>query len=297
MSDATDPTAAESSRPSPNRTNPSTINLTVWAHRAILAIAVSIGGYIVLHLCSGLLYELKALVFERARARDHMPVGYIGIANEMPGMKPMTGCVQRSGDRTLLWAGQRNGTGPDTWFDVSGVTLPLHEFVEALGRDRIRAIDYPIYSTRFGTIAQRIPPEREVFAVRIDGDARAYPRTIMAKCELVNDIYGSRPVVVTYCPLLDEPAMYERSLDGVPVSLGTSGYVYRCAFVLYDRRTESLWIPEPRGLTAISGPLAGKVLARLEDPTRESWGTWSRRYPDSQVLIGADRKLEVSQLE
>jgi hypothetical protein len=124
----------------------------------------------------------------------------------------------------------------------------------------------------------------------MNGSARAYPLTVMEKVEVVNETVGDRAVVVAYCPLVMKIMLYERTLDGELVSLGTSGYTFERMHVLYDRRTDSLWLPRPDGLTAISGPLAGKVLRRVDDPVeRTNWGDWQRRHPQTEVVVGGDR--------
>jgi hypothetical protein len=262
-----------------------------------MVVAVLMGSQVVLLLGSHLWREVHALRKEYATARDRKPIGYLGIANEMPGFRPLSGVVRREGGRVLLWAGNRHNQGPDEWWDVTGLDIPLHEFVAALGRDRVRAIDYPIYNRPDGAIAKNIYPEREVFGLAMENQYRAYPRTVMAKCEVVNDTVGQRTIAVTYCPLIDEVQIYERTLDGQEISLGTSGYVYKGAFVLYDRATDSLWIPRDTGLTAITGRMAGKVLARLAPPERMEWGKWQRHHPDTLVLVGADRTREVTRAE
>lgn len=68
---------------------------------------------------------------------------------------------------------------------------------------------------------------------------------------------------------------------------GTSGYVYRNTFVLYDRRTESLWYPfDDEKWTAISGPRQGETIPFIEEPTPVPLGDWRERHPDTVVLLG-----------
>jgi len=43
---------------------------------------------------------------------------------------------------------------------------------------------------------------------------------------------------------------------------GVSGYVYKDVFIIYDRRTESLWYPlDDEKWTAISGPRKGESIS------------------------------------
>jgi hypothetical protein len=215
-------------------------------------------------------------------------MGYVGISAEQPEFKPSS-CVREQDGRMFLWAGS-GVKGQAGWFDVTATDLPLRQFMYAFGRDRVKTIDYPILQDPDGEIARRIYPEREVLGMNFNGIARAYPITVMEKVELVNDVFGDLPVAVTFCPLIKKPAVYDRSLAGEPVSLGSSGYCFESMFVLYDRRTDSLWYPRDDGLTAITGKMVGKVLPLLSVQAEQTtWGEWRRRYPKTEVVVGADR--------
>ncbi|MBI3463333.1 MAG: DUF3179 domain-containing protein [Planctomycetes bacterium] len=242
-----------------------------WLRRVVCAGLAVVGFSVVLNLGGKLWIELRSLAGEWASARDADPMGFIGVSGDQPDIKPPS-CVREDGGRMYLWAG--NGIkGQAGWFDVTGHSrATLVSFRYALGRDKVKTIDYPIFQPVDGEIVGRIYPERPVIGLEYDGEARAYPLTVMKKVEVVNDVYGGSPIAVTYCPLLDHAAVYERSLDGVPISLGSSGYCYQEAFVLYDRATDSLWYPKPEGLTAISGPLQGRVLPVREFPRTVTWG-------------------------
>jgi hypothetical protein len=245
------------------------------------------GIYVIWTLGSRLYGEVGWLLAELEEARNHEPMGYVGIHSENPDSRPFS-CIREADGRVYLWAG--NGvSGQAGWFDVTATDLPLRQFVYAFGRDRIKTIDYPIFQKPSDTIARRIYAERLVIGLEFAGEARAYPLTVLEKCEVVNEDFGGRAMAVTYCPLRQEAAIYERELDGQPISFGTSGYVYENAFVLYDRATDSLWWPTSEGLSAITGPLAGKVLPLVRRPDTTRWGDWRRHHPDTVVLVGADR--------
>jgi hypothetical protein len=247
-----------------------------------------LGVCVIGKLGSRLYRELTALSADLADARDREPMGYLGISAEQPEFKPAS-CIREEDGRVFLWAG--TGTkGQAGWFDVTATDLPLRAFTYAFGRDRIKTIDYPIVQTVDGEIARRIYPEREVLGLEFNGIARAYPLTVMDKVEVVNDVFCGRALAVTYCPLVKKPAVYERTLDGESVSLGSSGYCYQEVFVLYDRSTDSLWYPKDEGLTAITGQLVGKRLPFLNVQAEETtWGEWRKRYPNTEVVVGADR--------
>ncbi len=124
-----------------------------------------------------------------------------------------------------------------------------------------------------------------VFGVEIDGEARAYPRSIMEVREMVNDTLGGRDFAMPYCTLCgaaqvfftDEVEGFER-----PV-LRTSGLLSRSNKVMYDVRTESVF--DTFLGAAVSGPLweAGVVLPQNSVVTT-TWGQWKAEHPDTTVL-------------
>lgn len=89
--------------------------------------------------------------------------------------------------------------------------------------------------------------------------------------------------------------VYGRELDNQPVTFGTTGYTYKRTFVLYDRKTESLWYPMgDHSFTAVSGPRQGEKIPYLQESGVMSLGEWRKMHPDTRVLLG-DRS-EVSDL-
>jgi len=262
--------------------------LMKWLRRGACLALAAVGLLIVAKLGRQLAHELSMLMAEWQQARDSYAVGYIGIYGEMPEPRP-DNCIRRENGRLYLWAGT-GVPGQAVWYDVTGIKYPIKQFRFAFGRDKIKTIDYPIYEDAQGQISRRIPPERPVLGVEFDGVVRAYPVRIMRKVEVVNDMFGDRPVAVTYSALSGRPAVYERSVAGEPISFGSSGYCYKKMFILYDRRTDSLWYPTKEGLTAISGPRAGTVLKRIYVPQQMSWDQWRALHPDTMVLVGADRE-------
>ena len=122
-----------------------------------------------------------------------------------------------------------------------------------------------------------------VFGLSVNGDARAYPKRILAWHEMFVDVVGGVPVAGVYCTLCGTVILYHTEHDGVNHALGTSGFLYRSNKLMYDQATQSMW-STMRG-TPVVGPLAGKgiVLDRGSVVTT-TWGEWRRRHPDSKVL-------------
>jgi hypothetical protein len=158
------------------------------------------------------------------------------------------------------------------------------EYTELLSggppRDGIPSIDEPKFvdlEEADGWLVGNEP----VIALEINGDARAYPLQILTWHEIVNDVVGEVPVIVTFCPLCNSAITFDRRLDGEVYSFGTSGLLRKSDLVMYDRTTESLW----QQLTgeAIVGDLVGTQLTFLPSSI-VSFADFQAAYPDGVVL-------------
>ena len=142
----------------------------------------------------------------------------------------------------------------------------------------------PIEDPSFVTVSDAsglLEAEEAVVALEINGDARAYPVRVMIWHEIVNDTVGGVPVSVTYCPLCNSAVTYDRRIDGVETTFGTSGRLFASALVMYDRATESLWTHFDG--RAVVGLLAGRQLEAIGSPLL-SWEDFRAAYPDGKVL-------------
>jgi hypothetical protein len=133
------------------------------------------------------------------------------------------------------------------------------------------------------TEADYLAESNVVFGLEVNGDARAYPKRILAWHELFTDTVGGVPVAGVYCTLCGSMILYESTHDGTLHDLGTSGFLYRSNKLMYDAATQSLW-STLEGKPVI-GPLVGRdiVLERGWVVTT-TWGEWKARHPDSLVL-------------
>ena len=131
--------------------------------------------------------------------------------------------------------------------------------------------------------ATYLADDNVVFGIEVNGDARAYPKRILAWHEMFVDEVGGVPVVGVYCTLCGTVILYRTELDGNRYELGTSGFLYRSNKLMYDRATQSLW-STMRGVPVI-GPLVGQDIAlpRMSVVTT-TWGEWRRRHPETRVL-------------
>ena len=133
------------------------------------------------------------------------------------------------------------------------------------------------------TEADYLEDDNVVFGVILNGDARAYPKRILAWHEMFIDEIGGTEYAGVYCTLCGAVILYETEFEGVRHRLGTSGFLYRSNKVMYDQDTQSLWNTtwgEP-----VIGPLVGKNI-RLNRSylVTTTWGEWKRRHPNTTVL-------------
>jgi hypothetical protein len=168
--------------------------------------------------------------------------------------------------------------------DTSIRSVPLNEFKVLLPRDAIPPIDDPSFwgKKRGGRAFFEHEP---VMAIELNGDARAYPLSILMWHELVNDVVGDIPVSVTYCPLCNAAIVFDRRLDvegGTHVlDFGTSGMLRKSDLVMWDRQTETWW----QQLTgeALVGELTGATLTMIPSVLM-SYEEFFSSYPEGKVL-------------
>ena len=122
-----------------------------------------------------------------------------------------------------------------------------------------------------------------VFGFFIQGEARAYPKRILAWHELALDRVGSRDLTIVYCTLCGTVIPFDSRVGGKVRKFGTSGLLYQSNKLMFDDETKSLW----SSLTGepVVGPLVGSDLALSALPVvTTTWGEWRRRHPDTTVL-------------
>lgn len=166
--------------------------------------------------------------------------------------------------------------------DNPGATIRLDEILwGGVNQDGIPPLVDP--KTLPAGVATYLDDDDVVFGVFIDGEARAYPKRILAWHELVRDRVGGREITGVYCTLCGAMILYASSVAGDTYELGTSGFLYRSNKLMYDRATSSLWSTltgEP-----VVGALVGQGIELDTLPVVTStWGEWRRRHPRTRVL-------------
>jgi hypothetical protein len=130
-------------------------------------------------------------------------------------------------------------------------------------------------------------PTDKVIGVVLGGAPRAYPLRVLVWHEVVDDTVSGTPIVVTYNPLSEGIAVFDRRVAGRALAFGVSGLLYQSNLLLYDREgahaEESLW--SQLQARAIAGPAArdGRTLA-LVPFALAKWEDWPAAWPDTTIL-------------
>lgn len=190
--------------------------------------------------------------------------------------------------------GNPRGYTPDALLEVFKLTqadsdVPFGALLQACAaRDCIPSIDQPAFVTADSVDYLR---DDDLLLVLIyNGITRAYPTRILDHHEIVNDMFGPDPVVVTYCPLCGSGLAFDRRQGGQVLEFGVSSLLHNSDLVMYDRQTNSLW----QQITgkAFAGKSRGSRLKSLPLAVVE-WKSWRQTHPQAQVLtvedITADR--------
>jgi hypothetical protein len=238
-----------------------------------------------------LLGEFRQLRAQQAKTELSALVGYVDIHVEPNHARRPDNWCHDEGDQTLLWAGWRDGK--HEWFHIPRGELTARQISEPMGRDVIRAIDYPIVEQSGGQHWGKIPDAALVAGLRRAGGRAAYPILVLSKVEVVNDTVGEEPLLIVFRPFEPPTAavgVYNPVINGRRITMGVSGYLMNQRPIFYDRGTQSLWHERDGGLLAVAGPLKGTVLTSVEGLETLPWSSWRSRYPESRLVVGADRK-------
>ncbi len=165
--------------------------------------------------------------------------------------------------------------------DFSKHCVPYSEILSGgPPKDGIPAIDHPKFVSSSEADAWLKPVEPIIF-FQIGDDARAYPIQIFMWHEIVNDVVGDVPVVITFCPLCNTAIAFERTVNGQVFDLGTTGRLRYSNLIMYDRQTETWW-QQATG-KAIVGELTGAQLT-YRPASIIAWADFKAAYPNGKVL-------------
>ncbi len=131
--------------------------------------------------------------------------------------------------------------------------------------------------------AEYLSDEHIVFGISLGGEARAYPKRILAWHEMALDRLGGVELTIVYCTLCGTVIPFESVADGRHITFGTSGLLYRSNKLMFDHETRSLWNTF-EGVPVV-GSLAGSGLRLIPRAVvTTTWAEWKSRHPATTVL-------------
>ena len=177
-----------------------------------------------------------------------------------------------------------------------GVDLRMQRFFPAGAKSLIRLdeIDWggvvvngipPLYYPKVlpAATARYLRDGNIVFGVVVNGEARAYPKRVLAWHEMAIDKLGGAELTVVYCTLCGTVIPYDSVVGGQRRSFGTSGLLYRSNKLMFDEETMSLWS------TLEGKPVVGSLVDTGLQMTSHAavtttWGEWRAEHPATTVL-------------
>ena len=122
-----------------------------------------------------------------------------------------------------------------------------------------------------------------VFGIVVNGQAKAYPKRILAWHEMAIDRIGGVEMTIVYCTLCGTVIPFESTAGRRAFRFGTSGLLYRSNKLMFDEETNSLWSTF-EGIPVV-GPLVGSGVALTPQPVvTTTWKEWRDEHPDTHVL-------------
>ena len=188
-------------------------------------------------------------------------------------------CEQAESQRSVQTPAQKASGNGKLSFD--NLTVPRNE-IRAGGppKDGIPAITDPEIVT--AESASFLTAQSRVIGTTIGKDSRAWPIAVLNYHEIINDTLGGIPIAVTYCPLCDSAAIFDRrTKDGVR-EFGVSGLLYNSNVLMYERAAgEQSLFSQVQG-HGVSGPGAKQPLKTLPVELT-TWQDWRARHPNTTV--------------
>ena len=148
------------------------------------------------------------------------------------------------------------------------------------GKDGIPALTNPAVVPA-ETADTFLVPEDLVLGVVINGEARAYPHGVLWWHEIINDVLGGRPILVSFCPLTGSGIVSDPVLNDQLHNFGVSGLLFDNNLIMFDRTTDSLW--SQMRLDSICGDFSG-TRPPLLPIVQSTWAAWKAMHPTTTAV-------------
>ena len=160
--------------------------------------------------------------------------------------------------------------------NTAKASIPLEKVLDGgPGKDGIPALTNPKF-IGIEDAEKDIAGDVDGIVVSVGDTTKFYPFSVMVWHEIVNDVVGNKPLVVTFCPLCGSAIVFDTKDQ-----FGVSGKLYESNLLMYDKSTESLW-SQSIG-TAVVGDRTGEKLA-IYNSQLMTFQDFKKKWPNGQVL-------------
>ena len=161
---------------------------------------------------------------------------------------------------------------------VAACLLVIWQFNFKLVADKMFLL--PTEMVMVDSVSNKIPSEKLVLGIQMNGESRAYPIQLIVYHHQVLDTLAGKPIMVTYCSVCRTGRIFEPNVNGTPESFRFVGMDHFNA--MFEDKTTKTWWRQVSG-EAIAGPLKGAVLPELpsQQTTLKQWLTL---HPNSLVM-------------
>ncbi|RRB00830.1 DUF3179 domain-containing (seleno)protein [Larkinella rosea] len=126
----------------------------------------------------------------------------------------------------------------------------------------------------------KIPPNKLVLGLVVNGQARAYPIQFIGYHHQVRDTVGGEPVMITYCTVCRTGRVFRPLVGDKKEEFRLVGMDHFNA--MFEDKTTGSWWRQVNG-EAIAGPLKGQYLPAMQ-AEQMTLQAWSELHPETLVL-------------
>ena len=153
------------------------------------------------------------------------------------------------------------------WGGVTVNGIPPLEYPQRLTADRADYLD----------------DDDIVFGIALNGEARAYPKRILAWHEMALDRVGNVELTIVYCTLCGTVIPFESVTGNHHYKFGTSGLLYRSNKLMFDHETRSLWNTF-KGVPVVGTLVNSDLQLTPHAVVTTTWKEWKTNHPSTTVL-------------
>lgn len=128
--------------------------------------------------------------------------------------------------------------------------------------------------------ASKVEKDRMVIGIELNGEAKAYPISLIAYHHQVLDTLAGKPIMVTYCSVCRTGRIFEPIVGGKPEKFRLVGMDHFNA--MFEDATTKSWWRQANG-EAITGKLKGQTLPELLSQ-QTSVEKWLALHPNSLIM-------------